>query len=156
VTVPGADSDAELSDNEILAVFDLEAAELYPGYKPSQAFQQESLIGIYKSKARGNATAQRMYSHVVSNKGLAMLMISGDKVTDTYNEDEHRDVDEDINKITGTEIGGPLSAYMEQRAANWADQLNANGNPRASMNFLQIDAFLVGWVAGQAAKDDGA
>lgn len=146
--VPAGD---RLSNAEILALIDLEAGEI-PGWKPSEHFDEHSLISAYRDAQTGDAELLRL---LTKDRLLAVLAMLGDELIENHY-DTNRPLSASVEEIVGPGSDEPLASYLSMRMSILSEQAGTYDDPVKALSLYQMDSFLLGWLAHARFESDDA
>lgn len=148
MNVPGGDK--ALTDEEIVRFIDVSAADVVPGWVPSEYYEEATMVAAYKEAQRGDP---KLYNMMIKNKMMASLIMTAEKVSEHYNADNTTDTfDRMIESIIGHADLRPsevLATFLVMRSEIMAQKVSDWDKPQMQLAMFQIDSFMIGYLLGK-------
>lgn len=129
-----------LSNAEIIAFVDLAAADLYPGWKPSEHLDEHSLIDAYRAAQAGE---DDLYQQLTTSRLFAQMVMISSELTQRY---QDRPLGANVEAILGEGSRAAMHSILALRMVEIAKQVS-EWTPHEQLGMFQLDGFLLGWLA---------
>lgn len=139
MNVPG---DKHLSNEEIVTFIDVTAADVLPGWVPSEHYTTDSMVLAWRQAEEGSDDLLRL---LTENKIMATMVMAGKELLDEYHSQEIS-FSQMVNSKIGAEFNAPLATFMLMRTDVIAKHVLEWGEPEAQLTMFQMDSFLLGWL----------